>query len=144
MAVICSGAGSDLVRLCYGSTTLVNVTYNADSPKTDKGVVTLSGDAQNITNYMANGILQFDLFVCDYAANKDGLVVKMEGPESGGLDYLLSGITEGKWTTVSVPVNKLVTDKIIKNVTKPFVILPAWENSQAGVAFSFKNVRLIK
>ena len=140
------GAAQDLITtetVVDGSTTQVNVTYNTDSPETDKGIVSLSGDAHNLTNYMANVILQFDLLVRDYAANKDGLVVKMEGAESGP-DYLLPGIPEGKWITVSVPINKLLTDKIIKNVTKPFVILPVWANSQAGVAFSFKNVRLIK
>ncbi|WP_028864415.1 glycoside hydrolase family 3 protein [Psychromonas aquimarina] len=124
--------------------TVVNVSYQAGSPETDKGVVILSGKTQNLTNYAAEGTLQFELLVSDYGANTDGLVVKMEGPASSGPEYFLPAVPAGKWTAVSVPVNKLVTDEIIKRIAKPFVILPAWANPQAGVKFSFKNVRLVK
>ncbi len=123
---------------------VVNVTYNADSPETDKGVVILSGETQNLTNYAATGTLLFELLVSNYAANVDGLVVKMEGPASSGAEYFLPAIAVGKWTAISVPVSKLVTDEIVKTIAKPFVILPAWANPQAGVEFSFKNVRLVK
>lgn len=124
--------------------TRLNISYKADSPETDKGVVILSAETQNLTNYVATGILQFELLVGDYANNTDGLVVKMESLASNGPEYSLPIIPVDKWTTISVPVNKLVNEEIVNKVAKPFVIFPAWANPQAGVKFSFKNVRLVK
>ncbi|MCG6201097.1 glycoside hydrolase family 3 protein [Psychromonas antarctica] len=138
---------ADLIRtetVVNDKETVVNVTYNSAALETQKGVVILSGETQNLSHYRERGTLQFDLMVSDYAANVDGLVVKMEGPNNSGPDYFLPIIPVAEWTAISVPVNKLVTDEIVKTITKPFVILPAWANPQAGVAFSFKNVRLVK
>lgn len=137
----------DLIRtetVIDGEITVVKVAYNASSPETDKGVVILSGETHDLSNYVATGTLQFDLLISNYAANIDGLVVKMEGPADSGPEYFLPAIALDKWTAISVPIGELVTEKIVKTIAKPFVILPAWANPQAGVAFSFKNVRLVK
>ena len=123
---------------------IVSVIYNPDSPISDKGVVSLMGNMQNLDNYVPNGTLQFDLFVTDYAENKLGLVVKMEGPDTSGPDYSLGRIPVGVWNEISIPVSDLITDKIVKKIIKPFAILPAWSESQVGVEFKFKNVRLVK
>ncbi|MCG7587132.1 putative glycoside hydrolase, partial [Photobacterium sp. OFAV2-7] len=127
-------------------TTVVNVAFNAASPADDKAVIFLTGKTQNLTNYVESGKLEFDLLVTSYGDNRDGLVIKMESSEENASspDYFLEKIETGKWTAISVPVSDLAIGGIAETVNKPFAILPAWGNSQAGVEFSFKNVRLVK
>ncbi|MDX1301418.1 glycoside hydrolase family 3 protein [Photobacterium sp.] len=126
--------------------TVVNVTYNAASPADDKAVIFLSGETQNLTNYVEAGTLEFDLLVTSYGDNVDGLVIKMESSQENAAspDYSLGNIATGTWTAISVPVSGLGIDDIVESVDKPLAILPAWGNSQAGVEFSVKNVRLVK
>ncbi|AJR06228.1 1,4-beta-D-glucan glucohydrolase [Photobacterium gaetbulicola] len=125
---------------------VVSVSYNPASPVDDKAVVFLVGETQNLVNYVDTGSLEFDLYVDSYGENIDGLVIKMESTKenSGSPDHFLGEIPTGAWTSISVPVSDLGIGEIAQSVDKPFAILPAWANSQAGVAFSFKNVRLVK
>ena len=124
---------------------VVSVNYNPASPADDKAVVFLVGNTQNLVNYVDTGSLEFDLYVDSYGENVDGLVIKMESSKenSGSPDYFLGDIPTSTWTSVSVPVSDLEIGDIVESIDKPFAILPAWANSQAGVAFSFKNVRLV-
>ena len=129
--------------------TEVSVVYNTDKPDTDKGIVIITGDSQNLSNYLAAGALQFDLYVTDYAANTDGIVVKMEGATTAGPDYFIGSAAElpaGEWHSISVPIADLgLTDSnLITDIAKPLAILPAWANPQGGVEFTIKNLKIVK
>lgn len=130
-----------------GEATEVNVVYSTDKPETDKGLVLVAGTSQNLSNYLASGTLQFDLWVEDYAANTDGMVIKMESSNSAGPDYFLGApadLPAGQWHSVSVAIADLGLTDIITDIAKPFAILPAWNNPQGGVNFTFKNVRIVQ
>ena len=131
----------------------VEAVYDAASPEIYKGIVILEGASQNLTNYVATGTLEFDLYVDSYGspANEgenpsQGLAIKMESEDdTRGDDYSLPMYSTGVWHHVSVPVSDLNTGTLdIEKVNKPLAILPMWNASQAGVHFSFKNVRLVK
>lgn len=130
-----------------GAATEISVIYSADKPDSDKGVVIVNGTLQNISGYVATGSLKFDLFVEDYANNTLGMVIKMEAASTGP-DILIGSSSElpaGQWHNVSIPVADLgLTEGQLKEIIKPFVILPAWADPQPGVKFKFKNVRLEK
>ena len=130
-----------------GTETEVNVVYSTDKPETDKGLVLVTGTPQNLSNYLDSGMLQFDLYVEDYASNTDGMVVKMESSNSLGSDYFIgtpADLPAGQWHSVSVAIADLGLTDIITDIAKPFAILPAWGNPQGGVNFTFKNVRIVK
>ncbi|MGR5145486.1 glycoside hydrolase family 3 N-terminal domain-containing protein [Photobacterium alginatilyticum] len=130
----------------------VEAVYDATSPEIYKGIVILEGDAQNLVNYSDSGALEFDLFIHSYGAPANvgetpspGLVIKMESGDTSGEDYSLPHYVTGQWHHVSVSVSDLNTGTLdIEKVNKPLAILPEWGASQAGVHFSFKNVRLVK
>ena len=134
-----------------GAETEVSVVYSSEKPDTDKGVVSVRGALQNLSNYLANGSLKFDLYVEDYAQNTRGIVIKMESDSKNGPDIFLGSTFElpaGEWHSISVTFANLKLtedgDDLIKEITKPLVILPAWEESQVGVSFKFRNVRIVK
>ena len=128
-----------------GVDTEINVEYASDLEQTDKGVVIVNSTLQNISAYVANGTLEFELYVEDYADNVSGMVVKMESSTTGP-DILIGGpdvYPAGQWHSVSINVADLGLDEEqLKEIIKPFVILPAWTDSQLGVKFSFRNVVL--
>ena len=127
-----------------GIETEVSVEYANDLQDTDKGIVIVSGNSQNISAYAANGTLEFELLVDDYA-NSSGMAIKMESSTSGP-DIFLGGpdaYPAGQWHSVSMNVSELgLSDDQLVGIVKPFVILPAWESSQLGVKFRFRNVVL--
>lgn len=130
-----------------GTETEVNVVYSTDKPETDKGLVLVTGTPQNLSNYLDSGMLQFDLYVEDYASNTDGMVVKMESSNSPGSDYFIgtpADFPAGQWHSVSVAIADLGLTDIITDIAKPFAILPAWGKPQGGVNFTFKNVRIVQ
>jgi beta-glucosidase len=130
-----------------GTETEVNVVYSTDKPETDKGLVLVTSTPQNLSNYLDSGMLQFDLYVEDYASNTDGMVIKMESSNSPGSDYFIgtpADLPAGQWHSVSVAIADLGLTDIITDIAKPFAILPAWGNPQGGVNFTFKNVRIVK
>jgi beta-glucosidase len=124
---------------------LVSVEYSATSPDSYRGLVFVEGTAKNLEDYVSEGYLQFDLYIESYDSSQQGLVVKMESAAGPGDDYPLAVLAVGEWHTVSVPVADLNTGALdIQEVTKPLAILPSWGASQAGVQFSFKNVKLMQ
>jgi len=135
-----------------GAEHTVEAVYDAASPELYKGIVILEGSSQNLENYVATGTLEFDLYVESYGSPANGgetpsqgLVIKMESGATRGDDYSLPMQKTGKWHHVSVPVSDLNTGTLdIKSVNKPLAMLPSWNESQAGVHFRFKNVRLVK
>ncbi len=121
----------------------VYVEYSATSPDSYRGLVFVEGRVQNLENYVSGGQLQFDVFIEAYDPALQGLVVKMESAAGSGNDYPLPALSIGEWHTISVPVADLNTGALdIQQVNKPFSILPSWGAAQAGVKFSFKDVRL--
>ena len=131
-----------------GAETEVSVVYSADKPESDKGIVSVSGQEQNLSNYIAAGALKFDLYVEDYASNTDGMVIKMESASTPGPDYFIgtpADLPAGQWHSISVPVADLGLEDsgIVTGINKPLAILPAWANPQGGVSFKFKNLRLV-
>ncbi len=69
----------------------------------------------------------------------------MESSTSGP-DIFLGGADvypEGQWHSISLNISDLgLTDDQLMAIVKPFVILPAWDDTQLGVKFSFRNVVL--
>ncbi|MFK7893978.1 MAG: putative glycoside hydrolase, partial [Granulosicoccus sp.] len=128
-----------------GVNTEISVEYASNLEETDKGVVIVNGKLQNINAYVANGTLEFELYVEDYADNVSGMVVKMESSTTGP-DIFIGGPTvypAGQWHSISINIADLgLTEDQTKAIIKPFVILPAWGDSQLGVKFSFRNVVL--
>lgn len=96
--------------------------------------------------------MKFELFIESYGTPANdgenattGLVIKMESESGRGEEHPLGKLTTGQWHNVSVPVSELNTNDLnIEEVNVPFAILPAWNASQAGIQFKFKNLRLIK
>ena len=133
--------------------TILTVTYDADSPESYKGIVMMSGDPQNLSNYVG-GTLEFDLFIDSYGAPADaietpttGLVFKMESEAGPGDDYLLprADYAAGEWHHVVTNVSDLNTGGLdITVVNTPLALLPDWNASQAGFAYKIKNVTLSK
>jgi beta-glucosidase len=129
-----------------GADTEVNVVYSTDKPESDKGIVIIVGESQNLADYAAEGSLRFDLYVEDYASNTDGLVLKMEAPSTPGPDYFVGAsadVPAGEWHSISIPIADLGLDDIITDIAKPLAILPAWGSPQGGVSFKFKNLRIV-
>ena len=128
-----------------GMSTEVSVEYASDLDQTDKGVVIVNSNLQNVSAYVANGTLEFELYIEDYADNVSGMVVKMESSTTGP-DIFIGGpevYPAGQWHSVSLNVADLgLTEDQLAEIIKPFVILPAWGDSQLGVKFSFRNVVL--
>ncbi|MFT6986674.1 MAG: beta-glucosidase [Psychromonas sp.] len=133
---------------------VLSVTYNAKSPEHHKGIVTIQGASQNLSNYVAAGTLAFDLWIESYgqptnksAAASQGLVIKMESEEGSADDYLLprENYATGQWHHIVTNVSDLNTGKLdITVVNKPLVLLPSWSESQAGFAYKIKNITLVK
>lgn len=122
----------------------IDIQY-ADAPAGDKGLVFIQGDPQNLTNYLASGKLEFELYVDSYANNTTGLTVKMEGTKGTGPDHPLgAGLALGAWTPVSINLSDLGIDDKITSISKPFAILPAWGEAQGNVRFKVRNIRLVK
>jgi beta-glucosidase len=134
--------------------TVMTVTYAADSPENYKGIVNVEGDTQNLSNYVSDGTLEFDLWIDSYGAPDNegetpslGLVFKMESENGAGDDYLLAreGYAAGQWHHVVTNVSDLNTGALdITVVNKPLVLLASWGESQAGFAYKVKNITLVK
>ncbi|PSU35772.1 glycoside hydrolase family 3 protein [Photobacterium lutimaris] len=132
---------------------MVEAAYATASPEMYKGIVFLEGETQNLVNYVESGVLEFDLYIDSYGAPAndeenptEGLVIKLESEgDTRGDDYPLAKYETGLWHHVSIAVSDLNSGTLdIEKVNKPFAILPMWNASQAGVVFSFKNVRFVK
>ena len=126
--------------------TILSVAYDDTSPESYKGIVIMEGDVQNLTNYLAEGTLSFELWVDNYAESA-GIAFKMESKAGSGGDYLLpkAEYPIGAWHTITVNVSDLNTGSLdITEVHKPIALLANWDESQAGVAFKIKNVTLVK
>ncbi|WP_372882632.1 glycoside hydrolase family 3 N-terminal domain-containing protein [Psychromonas sp.] len=126
--------------------TVLSVAYDVDSPETYKGIVIMSGEPQNLSNYLDTGTLSFDLWVDNYGVSA-GVVFKMESEAGPADDYLLvkDSYPTGQWHTISVNVSDLNTGSLdITVVNKPLALLANWAESQAGVQFKVKNVILAK
>lgn len=126
--------------------TVLSVVYDAASPETYKGIVIMSGDPQNLSNYLDTGTLSFELWVDNYGASA-GVAFKMESEAGPADDYLLAkdSYPTGQWHTIKVNVSDLNTGTLdITEVNKPLALLANWTESQAGVQFKVKNVTLAK
>lgn len=129
-----------------GIDTEIRVVYESEGDPNDKGVFIVNGTLQNLSNYSVSGELQFDLFVESYGSNTQGLVVKMESSDTGP-DIFIGGPDvwpAGQWHTVRIPFATLgLNDAQIKEVIKPFVVLPSFGEVQRGTSFRFRNVQLV-
>ncbi|MGB5446838.1 MAG: glycoside hydrolase family 3 N-terminal domain-containing protein [Psychromonas sp.] len=126
--------------------TVLSVAYDVDSPETYKGIVIMSGDPQNLSNYLATGTLSFNLWIESYGESA-GIAFKMESEAGPGDDYLLpkADYPTGAWHTITVNVSDLNTGSLdITEVNKPIALLANWAESQAGVVFKVKNIKFVK
>ena len=133
--------------------TILTVTYDAASAESYKGIVSIKGDSQNLTNYL-DGTLEFDLFIDGYGtpANEGenstlGLVFKIESEAGPSEDYLLprEDYIAGEWHRVVTNLSDLNTkDLDITVINTPLALLPDWNASQASFAYKIKNVTFVK
>jgi len=125
--------------------TILSIVYDTTSLESYKGIVSIDGDAQNLSNY-ADGTLTFDLYIESYGETAtEGLVIKMESENGVGNDFLLpkANYNTGEWYTAVINVSDLNTGTLdITTVNKPLALLASWESSQAGFSFKVKNIQL--
>ncbi|UJF18680.1 glycoside hydrolase family 3 C-terminal domain-containing protein [Vibrio sp. SS-MA-C1-2] len=132
---------------------VVTANFAETSPENYKGFVKVKFDQQNLSEFEAAGVMQFDIFVNSLGSQKPeneqtGLVLKFANTDAETGDYFvpeLSGenITTGQWTTITIPVADIVEHSgngYFAQTFNQLNIFPAWANTQAGVSFEIKNI----
>ena len=126
-----------------------------DSDKDDDNNVVYSN--KDISRYLENGVLSFDLYVVSYATHPTQVIsVKMntDAEFTDSLSYKLEpGLADLEWKNVQIPLRDLFTAAdgrvdaaAIGHIQKPLVIAPEAPgegNTLNGMEIAVNNVRLL-
>ena len=135
----------------------VNVSYNQASPESYKGHAKLFFAEQNMSEFVGNGALVFELYVESLGSQRPeddetGLVMKVGNSDGDTGDIFVdelngANLVIGEWVSVSIPMSLIEeqgSNAFFAETINRVEIFPAWANTQAGVAFQMKDVRFNK
>ncbi len=145
--------GSVLINEIIGNHVMID--YTNATTGANGGLVFEGDQFLDISNFVANGWLEFMMHVESYGNHPTRrFQLQMEGSAGNSQPYFFEeGFAEGSWQQVRVPVSDLFTDQNgqlnfnqIFNMNKSISMFPEWiseENSLQGIVFRIAGAKLV-